>query len=95
MIYKINLSKGEVLSLNEKELEFILKSPDQIVVFRKDNGSISKVINKAHIVSVLPDYEAIEGIGEDRQLEERQPNLLAVESELDKIREKKPWAQTT
>lgn len=74
MKYKINMSEGESISADEEMVEFINDSSSQMITFRKDSGVISKIINKAHIVSILPDYDSQEGsserIPEDHQLAE-------------------------
>lgn len=92
MNYKINMSRGEALILEHDELEFLLTSAQQLVVYRQDNGKIEKTINKAHIVSIVPDTDSEEGISDRLALPEKEADRGAVIEELEAIKNKKPWS---
>lgn len=91
MNYKAIMSKGPDLSLSSIMLEKIMEGQAKLISF-SENGKIQKIINCAHIVSIVPDYDSEEGfISEDRQLEEQKPDPEKVSNALDDLKEKRPW----
>lgn len=91
MIYRLVMSRGAELEIDEAMVNEIFNSDEQLIAFRR-NKKLEKIINKAHIVSITLDYESLEGLGEDRMLPEKQPNHKKVVDQLNNLAEKKPWS---
>lgn len=55
--YKANMSSGEPICLTEEQAKNLIISKEQMVVVNNSDKTFS-YLNKAHIVSILPDKEA-------------------------------------